>query len=183
MQNAHRCSVDCSAHHQNNAAFYLQQVHGFGETEKHCCGYSLPVEWPDCPGHDLQLKKIIINGQIETNTKQSTCKSTLLIAVNIPVLMYFESCKKCYTLQSTLQESFPLRLFCADTDVWRYQLKVDAAIRLCHPNIHFNDKACCASLDMILQAYLLSGCVAGYQNRCRQGEAVPWYPHPSSFCR
>lgn len=179
MRTMNPCAPGISCCRTEQSALYLQKVHACGKTEKHCCTYSLPLQWHNCPCENLRLMNVQPNGTIETILKNDPCKTGMVIQVKIPLLLYFENCNECFTATSFITENIPLKSNCLSDDLWHDQPHVDASVRLCRENVCIGNNACTASLDIYLQAYLLSGCVVNTPCCSHQETAIPWYPQPS----
>lgn len=158
--------------------YFLQQIHGQGYLDKHCCPYTIYIdghcEYP-YPG---AIRHLEVCGEAECKVLHGCRANEIQVRVRIPLLLQLCTCSCDSTAYAYIEDTVPIRLYGCMDELWKCRPLANACVRMCRNN------TCCqehssTSLDVHIQVYLLCGCVMHHvRSSCPCSETKPWYPQP-----
>ncbi len=180
MKEWHRPSCGCPPPEPPcpSQGFLMQRILGKGRLHKRQGCYSLCI--CDCRENDgLQLADAAVCGQPRWEELPCHERGSVLLHVHLPLLLKIRNAQGCiFTAESSLEEQLKIRLSCRAEESWRGQIFVQGAVRLCGRSC-LGDSGCFrASLELLLEGYILSPCAVGAPCPPPCPENKPWYPQP-----
>ena len=106
-------------------------------------------------------------------------RGALLLRVTVPLTVRVQDGSGCvFTAESALEEQMRLRMYCPDSECWRGQIFVQAAVRLCGRCAGCCGETCDVPLEVMMEGYVLASCAMGRQEPPCCPDPRPLYPQP-----
>lgn len=160
--------------------YFLQQIHGHGYQDKHCCPYTIYTDGHCEYPHPGDIRHLEVCGEAECTVLHGCRANEIQVRVRIPLLLNLCTCACDSTAYAFIEDTVPIRFYGCTDELWKCRPLANACVRMCRNN------ACCKehsspSLDVHIQVYLLCGCVMHpARSSCPCPETKPWYPQPFS---
>lgn len=157
--------------------FLIQQIMGIGHLKRNGYRYCLPLDECATAGNNKIIS--VKTCGMPTWKTISLCNRQLLLQVEVPLMVTLSTCGcRQITVPSSLCERVCIQLQCVESEIWRYSLYLDTAVRQTCCCELFPNQPCQVSLDVIIDAYLLSPCIVQNSNQDVCPTVKPWYPLP-----
>lgn len=176
----HSCKTHCPPKQPEGGHLLLQRIHGSGMLHRRSFRYSLSFDQIPCQYHPpFTLISVCTDGAPVWQMQNGCDGHVLRYLVRIPVtLTLCTSCGEQFCVSSCIEEVLPIRLHCPAGEAWRYQVYINAAVRMACSGQCCNGCSCCPLLEVLTEGYLLSPCQMAGACPLPCPENKPWYPPP-----